>query len=77
MTFEQQKCVKPIERKIAKVKEGDKFVANENEYTVVKVYSHHVLCVTKKGINECFTVGDLVMMGKESQLPNEENCFTV
>ena len=81
MNWEHLKTERPIERKIANVTVGDILKRDGITYEVTEVYSHYVVCkyTTPAGttLNECFTVGDLVMMGKESPLPNEHNCFEI
>lgn len=75
--FETNTYVRPIERKIIKVKPGKVFVRGGYTYVVKKVYSHHALCKREDDVLECFTVGDFVMWGMEDIEPNNVNCMEV
>lgn len=70
-----QKSNNAIERIIVNVQVGDTFKVQGHKYKVDTVYPHYALCIRDDGINECFTIGDFVMMGKEPVDPTNENCI--
>ena len=66
-----------ITRTIENTKVGDKIYKDGCAYTVVEVHAHYVRCINETKTNsdvkyyhthpyyECFTLGDLVVLGKE------------
>lgn len=78
MPIYKDMTLKPVERKIVNVKEGEIFFFDRFKFEVIKVYSHYALCRRlKDGKLESFTVGDFVLIGMEKPEPTKQNCFFV